>query len=86
MKEWLAFIGYILSWIILVIHAIYVGNSILYKVDNLVIFCQTVYFFSFVKLLVGNALAQYYFGWSWMHMKFWPNYFKYTVPSQYEER
>lgn len=86
MKEWLAHIGFIMAWIILIVHSIYIGNSILYKVDNLIIFCQTVYFFTFAKLLVGNTLAQYYYGWFWMHMGFWPNYFKSTVPSQYEER
>jgi hypothetical protein len=85
MKDWLAYVGYILSWVILVIHCLYIGNTILYKVDNLIIFCQTIYFFTFVKLLVGNTLAQYYYGWFYMHMGFWPNYFKSTVPNQYDE-
>jgi hypothetical protein len=86
MRDWLAFIGYVLAWIILLIHCIYIGNTILYKADNLIIFCQTIYYFSFVQLLVGNYLAQYYYGWSWMHMKFFPNYFAETIPSQYNER
>jgi hypothetical protein len=85
MKEWLAHIGYVMSWVILLVHCIYVGNTILYKVDNLIIFGQTIYLFTFVKLLVGNNLAQYYYGWFWMHMGFFPNYFKYTVPNQYDE-
>jgi len=74
-----------MSWVILLVHCIYVGNTILYKVDNLIIFTQTIYFFIFVKLLVGNTLSQYYYGWFWMHMGFFPNYFKYTVPVQYDE-
>ncbi len=49
----------------------------------MIIFCQTIYFFTFVKLLVGNTLAQYYHGWRWMHMGFFANYF--SVPVQYDE-
>jgi hypothetical protein len=57
----------------------------MYKMDNLIIFCQSIYFFTFVKLLVGNTLAQYYHGWLWMHLGFYVNYFEGTIPSQYEE-
>ena len=74
-----------MSWIVLLVHAIYIGNTMLYKTDNLIIFCQTIYFFSFVNLLVGNHLAQYYYGWIYMHLGFWPNYFDGTIPNQYEE-
>ncbi len=81
--RWLAILGYVVSSIILLVHCVYVGNGLLYKVDNLIVLAQTVYLFQFVQLLVGNTLAQYYYGWGVMHLTFWPNYFSSAIPSNY---
>ena len=51
--------------------------------DNLLILVQTIYFFSFVKVLVGRLLAQFYYGWIYSHVGFFPNFF--TTPDQYRE-
>ncbi len=84
-KTWLAYIGYIFSGVIILLHWVYVGNGLLYKMDNLIILGQTMYFFTFAQLLVGKVLAQFYFGWVWLHAGFFPNYFEDTVPSGYRE-
>jgi hypothetical protein len=75
MKTWLAIIGQIMSCVLIVMHAVFVGNDLLYKVDNALILAQTIYYFSFVKLLVGKLLAQFYYGWIFAHAGFFPNYF-----------
>lgn len=75
MKTWLAYIGYVMAIVIILLHAVFIGNELLYKVDNLVIFVQTIFYFSFVQNLVGRLLAQYYFGWSFAHARFLPNLF-----------
>ena len=75
MKLWLAYIGYVVSIVVIVLHALFIGNDLIYKVDNLLIFIQSLYYFSFVKLLVGKLLAQYYYGWIYAHGGFFPNYF-----------
>jgi hypothetical protein len=53
--------------------------------DNLIIFCQSIFFFLFNRIIVGNPIAQFYYGWSWAHLDFFPNYFepelKYTEPT-----
>jgi hypothetical protein len=81
MKTWLAIIGQIMGVVIVAMHCIYVGNELLYKMDNLIILAQTIYYFSFVKLLVGRLLAQFYYGWIFAHLGFFPNFF--TTPNQY---
>jgi hypothetical protein len=81
MKTWLAYIGYIMSIVIIAMHCIYVGNELLYKMDNLLILVQTIYFFSFVKVLVGRLLAQFYYGWIFSHIGFFPNFF--SIPDQH---
>jgi len=43
--------------------------------DNLIIFTQSIYFFLFRNVLIGNSIAQYYYGWSWLHIDFYKNYF-----------
>ena len=85
MKVWLAYIGYLMSIIILLLHAMFIGNELLYKMDNLIIFVQSIYFFSFVKNLVGSNLAQFYYGWFFMHAGFLPNIFSSVIPDEYME-
>lgn len=51
--------------------------------DNLIILIQTIYYFSFVKILVGRLLAQFYYGWIFAHLGFFPNFF--TTPNMYRE-
>ena len=84
-EHWLSIIGKILAIIIIILHAIYIGNNLLYKVDNTLIFAQTVFLFSFVKLLVGIPLAQFFNGFRWMHWGLFPNYFQETIPNGYIE-
>jgi hypothetical protein len=86
MNRWLAYLGYIFSWIIFCLHAVYIGNDLLYKVDNLLILAQTFYFFQFVNLLTGNYLSQFYYGWRWAHGGFFPNFFEATIPEGYFAR
>jgi len=83
MQHWLAYFGYIFSWLIILLHAIYIGNCLIYKVDNLVVLAQTFYYFQFVNLFVGNHLSQFYYGWRWMHGGFFRNFWKFTTPSGY---
>lgn len=85
MKTWLAYIGYIMGLVIILLHVIFIGNDLLYKVDNTLILAQSIYFFSFVKLLVGKLLSQFYYGWLFAHFGFWPNFFGNQVPAQYIE-
>ena len=85
MTHWLAYFGYILTWFILILHTIYIGNGLIYKVDNLLVLGQTFYFFQFVNLLTGNYLSQFYYGWKWMHGGFFPNFFGKTIPNGYFE-
>jgi hypothetical protein len=81
MKTWLAIIGEIMSVVIIAMHCVFVGNQLLYKMDNLIILAETIYFFSFVKVLVGDLLAQFYYGWIFSHIGFFPNFF--STPSYY---
>lgn len=53
--------------------------------DNLLIFAQTIFYFSFVKNLAGRLLAQFYFGWSFSHAWFLPNIFAGVIPVGYRE-
>ena len=85
MKTWLAYIGYIMSITIILLHAVYIGNELLYKVDNLLIFVQSIYYFSFAKNLVGHLLAQFYYGWFYAHAGFLPNIFSAEIPPHYVE-
>ena len=75
MKTWLAYIGYIMAIVLILLHAVFVGNDLLYKVDNAIILAQTIYFFSFVQLLIGKLLSQFYYGWIFAHFGFFPNFF-----------
>jgi hypothetical protein len=83
MKTWLAYIGYIMGITLILLHVVFIGNDLLYKVDNAIILAQTIYFFSFVQLLVGKLLAQFYYGWIFTHFGFFPNFFANTIPSNY---
>lgn len=85
MKTWLAFIGYIMSITLILLHVVFIGNNLLYKVDNVLILAQTIYFFSFVQLLVGKLLSQFYYGWIFSHFGFFPNFFVNNIPSSYVE-
>jgi hypothetical protein len=85
MSHWLAYFGYIFSWFIIILHSIYIGNGLLYKVDNLLVLAQTYYYFQFVNLLTGRTLSQFYYGWIWMHGGFFTNFWKYTIPGGYYE-
>jgi hypothetical protein len=85
MTTWLAYIGYFMAIVVILLHAIFIGNELLYKVDNLLIFIQSIYFFEFVKNLVGKLLAQFYFGWSFAHARFLPNLFDGIIPDGYIE-
>ena len=70
-----AWIGYIFSIAILLTHFIFIGNNYMYKMDNLIIFCQAIFYFLFIRLLSSKPVAQYYYGWGWLHLSFYPNYF-----------
>lgn len=85
MKTWLAYIGYIMGLTLILLHVVFIGNDLLYKVDNALILGQTIYFFSFIQLLVGKLLAQFYYGWSFTHFAFFPNFFSSSVPNNYVE-
>lgn len=74
-KGWLAGIGYVLSLFLILLHCVYVGNGILYKMDNIIIFAQSLFFLLFNHTLIANPIAQFYYGWSWAHLNFYPNYF-----------
>jgi hypothetical protein len=84
-KFWLAIIAYVLSLLLICLHAIYVGNELIYKVDNWLILAQTMYFFSFVQLLINMPIGQFYYGFLFAHFGFFPNYFKGTIPDNYME-
>lgn len=83
MTRWLAYFGYIFTWFILALHAVYIGNGLIYKVDNLLVLAQTFYYFQFVNLLTGNYLSQFYYGWKWTHGGFFSNFFGKTIPNGY---
>jgi hypothetical protein len=83
MKTWLAYIGYIMGLTLILLHVVFIGNDLLYKVDNALILGQTIYFFSFVQLLVGKLLSQFYYGWVFTHFGFFPNIFAKTIPANY---
>lgn len=79
-----------MSITILLVHCVFIGNGLLYKVDNLLIFIQTVYFFQYTQNLVGKLLSQFYYGWSFSHAKFLPNLYdlnhkKSIIPYMYYE-
>lgn len=67
------------------LHAIYTGNELIYKVDNFLIFAQSLYYFSFVHLLINASIGQFYYGFLWSHFGFFPNYFSGTIPPLYME-
>lgn len=84
--NWLAIVGDVISWVLILLLAIYVGNGYMYKMDNLIIFAQSMYYFLFVNNLVGKgSLAQFYQGWKWLHGGFYVNYFSNTIPAGYFE-
>lgn len=83
MKTWLAYIGYIMSIVIILLHAVYIGIGYLYKMDNLLIFIQTIYYFIYVKLLIGRLLVQFYYGWYFAHVGFLPNLLNVFIPNNY---
>lgn len=74
-----------MSIVVVILHVVYIGNELLYKVDNTLIFVQTIFYFSFVKNLVGRLLGQFYYGWSFSHLMFMPNLFDYEqyIPDGY---
>ena len=84
-RSWLAILSFVLSIILIILHAIYIGNSLLYKVDNALTFAQSMYYFSFINLMIGQPVAQYYYGFLWSHFGFFPNYFRATIPNGYYE-
>lgn len=84
-QTWLAYIGYIMSIVIILLHVVFIGNELLYKVDNVLIFVQSIFYFSFVKNLAGRLLGQFYFGWSFAHARFLPNLFSSIIPDHYYE-
>lgn len=85
MKTWLAYIGYIMGLVLICLQVVFIGNDLLYKTDNTLILAQSIYFFSFVQLLVGKLLSQFYYGWLFAHFGFFPNFFANTIPSNYIE-
>ena len=74
-KHSLAYIGYILSIAVLMTQCVYVGNGLTYKMDNFIILTQSIFYFLFTDVFISNPVSQYYYGWSWMHLKFFPNFF-----------
>ncbi len=83
MKTWLAFIGYIMSLTIIILHFIYVGIEYQYKTDNLLILAQTIFYFLYVRLLVGRLLSQFYYGWYYLHAGFLANLFQNQILPYY---
>lgn len=75
-KGWLAGVGYVMSLLLLGIQFIYLANNMPYKMDNIIIFSQSLYYFLFNRLLIANPAAQYYYGFTWIHLNFYPNYFQ----------
>ncbi len=71
--------------VLICLHVVYIGNDLIYKVDNTLILAQSIYFFSFVQLLVGKLLSQFYYGWLFSHFGFFPNFFIDYIPSNYME-
>lgn len=76
-----AWVGWILAVLILVTHWIWVGNGMLYKMDNLIILGQAIFCCLFLRTLSENTLGQYYYGWGWLLLDFFPNYFRGYVSS-----
>lgn len=64
-----------MSITLIALHIVFIGNELQYKVDHILIMAQTIFYFSFVKNLVGKLLGQFYFGWSFAHGRFMPNLF-----------
>lgn len=83
MRTWLSIIGEIMAWALMLLHVVFIGNDLMYKCDNAIILVQSIYYFSFVKLLVGRLLAQFYYGWIYAHWGFFPNFFAGLIPSGY---
>ena len=67
------------------VHAAYIGNGLIYKMDNLIIFVQTIYFFGFVNNFSGSHLSQFYYGWGWSHGTYMYNFFQFAIPGGYYE-
>jgi hypothetical protein len=74
-----AVIGYLFSLGILLTQCLFVGVNLMYKMDNLIIFSQGIFYFLFVRVLISNPVGQYYYGWHWMHLGWFPNYFSASV-------
>ena len=81
----LAFIGYVFSVAMLVMWLLYIGSDIMYKVDNLMILMQVIYFFLYVRAVIDIGLAQFYYGFRYSHFGFFPNLFRNTMPANYYE-
>lgn len=79
----LFFFGAVLSCVLLAMQLVYVGNYLLYRVDNTLILAQTVYYFIFVRFRPHKTLGQFYNGFRYAHFGFYPNFFKYIVPHDY---
>lgn len=84
-RDDLAFIGYVYSIAMLVMWIVYIGSDVMYKVDNLMIFMQLIYFFLYVRAVIDIGLAQFYYGFRYAHFGFFPNIFKRTIPDHYIE-
>jgi hypothetical protein len=82
-RTWLAIIAYVLALVLICLHAVYVGNELIYKVDNWLIFAQSLYYFSFVHLPINASIGQFYYGFYFAHFGFFPNYFAAAIPPNY---
>lgn len=81
-KKWAA-VGAVFSIILLLLHVIYLGNDIMYKVDNTLILAQTVFLGEFVWAVMPIQMAQFFWGWFFAHLGFIPNIFRNTIPTLY---
>jgi hypothetical protein len=46
---------------------------------------QILYFVSFSQVGIGNGIGQFYYGFFFAHLGFFPNYFRATIPANYME-
>ncbi len=52
----------------------------MYKVDNTLIFVQTIYFFIYTKAITVPLMPSFYYGWSMSHFNFISNLLEKIIP------
>jgi hypothetical protein len=79
-KKDLASVSGTLSIVLLILQVIYAGNDLMYKVDNAFIMAQTVYYFLYSKGVLDLGISQFFYGWIFAHLGFFPNLFENSIP------